>query len=149
MEDGNKDLNRCIEKLVWDFIDIHGFASGRKSEITLIASIIVFLASRKRIQMKEVAETLDVSNSTVTDYINYLENKGFVRRVRSDQDRREVFIEITETGKGWMARNKQTTMDYIEGCMSRLNPEEREAFIRLLVKFAGDLDGPPYDVVGD
>lgn len=136
MEDLNKALHRHVEILVWDFIDIHDFIGGRKGEITFVASIIVLMASRKKLHMKEVAEVLDVSNSTVTDYVDYLENKEFVHRVRSDKDRREVFIELTDKGKGWIARNKQITLDYIDERMLRLSPEERATFVSLLARFA-------------
>jgi DNA-binding MarR family transcriptional regulator len=131
----NKALHQCIERLFWDFIDIHEFMNGRKGEITLVASIIVLMASRKKLQLKDIASTLDVSNSTVTDYINYLENKEFVKRVRGEKDRREVFIELTDKGKGWILRNKQITRSYMDENMSRLDPEEQKTFVRLMSRF--------------
>jgi DNA-binding MarR family transcriptional regulator len=137
MEDINKALHQCIEKLFWDFVDIHDFMNGRKGEITLVASIIVLMASRKRLQLKDIASTLNVSNSTVTDYINYLENKEFVKRIRGEKDRREVFIELTDKGKGWIQRNMKITRNYMDKNMSRLSPEEQATLVMLMSKFMG------------
>lgn len=140
MEDVNKALHKYVETIVWDFIDIHGFINRRKGEITLVPSIILLMDSRKRVQMKDVAETLDVSNSTVTDYVNYLKNKGFVRRVRSDEDRRDVFIELTDKGKGWIKYKKQITQNYLDERMLCLTPEERTTLVSLLAKFTGNVE---------
>jgi DNA-binding MarR family transcriptional regulator len=46
-----------------------------------------------------IAKEVLVESSTVTGIIDRLEQKGFVRRVRSAQDRRKIFIELTESGQ--------------------------------------------------
>ena len=137
MEDSTKGL-RCLETLVWDFLDLHGFMNGRKSEITLPAALTIFMVMHnKKVQMKDIANTFNVSNSTVTDYVDYLENKGFVIRVRNDKDRREVHIELTEKGQNWVLHSQKITQDFLDQHLSRLTPEERKQFISLIHKFMG------------
>lgn len=53
-----------------------------------------------RLTMGDLAEVLDVSPRTVTGLIDNLERDGLVRRVDNPNDRRAVYAEITDAGKG-------------------------------------------------
>ena len=134
MEDETKSL-QCLETFVWDFLDLHGFMNGRKAEVTLPAALTIFLVGHNKVQMKDIANTFNVSNSTVTDYVDYLENRGFVCRVRSEKDRREVYIQLTEKGWDWVRRSRKLTQEYFNHRLSNLTPEERGQFIALMHKF--------------
>ncbi len=141
MEDSSQSL-QCLENLVWDFMDLHGFMSGRKAEVTLPAALTIFLVGHNKVQMKDIASTFNVSNSTVTDYVDYLENRGFVKRVRSEKDRREVYIQLTEKGWDWVRHSRQLTEDYLDRRLSKLTPEERKQFIALMHKIM-ESEEPP------
>lgn len=45
-----------------------------------------------------LADATGLSAGATTSMIDRLERKGFVRRVRSDRDRRQVLVEMTESG---------------------------------------------------
>lgn len=47
----------------------------------------------------ELAELLGVSSPTMSNTITALENRGWVRRLRSDEDRRLVFIHLAPAGQ--------------------------------------------------
>lgn len=49
--------------------------------------------------MGELAEVAEVSSAAMTSTIDYLERKGFVRRVRTPGDRRVVNCGITAKGR--------------------------------------------------
>lgn len=142
MDDTNKGLHQCMERLVWDFLDLHGFLSGRKAEVTLLASLTMILVGRYRLQMKDLAGIFNVSSSTVTDYVDYLENRGYVKRVRSEKDRREVYIELTDIGKEWVSNNKKVSWEYLDERLGKLTSEERRMFISLMCKFM-EIEEPP------
>jgi DNA-binding MarR family transcriptional regulator len=46
----------------------------------------------------DIAERLCVEHHTTVGLVDKLEGRGFVRRERGTEDRREVFIELTATG---------------------------------------------------
>lgn len=144
MDDMNKGLNKCMERLIWDFLDLHGFTNGRKAEVTLMAALTMFLVRSGKTQMKDIASAFNVSNSTVTDYVDYLEHKGFVKRVRSEKDRREVYIQLTENGCDWIRRSRKLTCDYLNGRFSKLTPDERRTFVSLMNKIM-DIEAPAAD----
>lgn len=53
-----------------------------------------------RFAMGELAEMLDVSPRTVTGLVDNLERDGLVKRVDDPADRRSVYAELTEQGRG-------------------------------------------------
>lgn len=137
-------LHRCVEHIYWDLIDMHGIPKGRKNELTFVTGLIIRLAVVTELRMQDIAAMFNVSKSTVTDYINYLEKRGYVTRERGEQDRRDVFIVPSEKGIEWARQSSDINFKYADEGMSRLSPEEQKEFLKLLAKFVGDMDRPPY-----
>ena len=147
MTESPNNLHTCVEHIYWDLIDMHGIPKGRKNELTFVTGIIIQLADVMPLQMQNIASILNVSKSTVTDYVNYLEKREFVKRERGQEDRRDVFIVPTEKGKEWVEKSNGINFKYADEGMSRLTPEEQKVFLKLLEKFIGDVDEPPYNVL--
>lgn len=134
MEDVSSVLHKCLWQLLWDFLDIHDFIGGQKGELTIIPAIILIMASSQKISMKDITSTFNVSNSTTTAYVDQLEKKGFITRVRSKEDRRQVFIEVTKSGRDWIKRNKSISQDYLNKTISNLSSEEQKTLASLVLK---------------
>ncbi len=143
MDDKIEVTLQCMEQILWDFMDIHDFLNGRKGEISVMHSLILVMSADLKPQMKDIAEAIGVSNSTVTDYVDYLENKGYVRRVRRSDDRRQIFVEATDKGTDWIERNKQITRDYLTDHMAELTPKEQDQLVTLLVKLVRNTKKSP------
>lgn len=47
----------------------------------------------------QIARHILVESSTVTGIIDRLEKKGLVRRIRSAEDRRKIYVELTHAGR--------------------------------------------------
>ena len=139
MDKTTDELLKHMWQLLWDFLDMHDFLNGRKGDLTIMPSLILIMASRQRLSMKDIAVTFDVSNSTVTDFVDQLEKKGYAQRARSKEDRRQVFIEVTEKGKDWMRHNRKISHDFLEKRLSKLSPEERETLVSLVSRII-DID---------
>ncbi len=52
----------------------------------------------------ELAERLQIRHHSLVELADRLEERGLVRRRRGDEDRRKVFVELTETGEQVLAR---------------------------------------------
>lgn len=61
--------------------------------------IIAVLRRKDRISTKDLSEILNISVSSLNETLNKLEQKGFVKKVPSDEDKRVLLIELTEKGK--------------------------------------------------
>lgn len=60
------------------------------------------LREKGRLTAREVAEALDVTPANVTGILDRLEREGLVARARSGEDRRVVFVRLTEPGHARM-----------------------------------------------
>jgi DNA-binding MarR family transcriptional regulator len=68
------------------------------------------LAHYGEMKISDLSEKLGLSNSTVSGIIDRLEKQGLVERIRSKEDRRVVYVNVTEEFK----RNAQEHFKEIE-----------------------------------
>ena len=74
--------------------------------------------------MSSVARLIDVTVGTLTIAINNLVKKGYVMRVRSEEDRRVVLISLSEKGKVAYEHHRQFHQKMVEAVLENLNQEE-------------------------
>ena len=67
--------------------------------------------------------------------IDKLEARGFVKRRRSQEDRRCVFVHLTEDGREKIEEVLPVHVAAITAEMNRLSPDEQKEFGRLCRKF--------------
>ena len=88
--------------------------------------------------MSAVAKTLSVTVGTLTIAINSLVKKGYVNRLRSEEDRRVVLISLSELGERAYEHHRQFHEDMIEATLSGLSEEEAKILtgaLKNLMKF--------------
>jgi DNA-binding MarR family transcriptional regulator len=57
------------------------------------------LPDNKRPRIAELADRLQIQHHSTVELVNRLAARGFVKRLRTDQDRREVLLELTSRGE--------------------------------------------------
>lgn len=82
----------------------------------------------------QISAMLGLQQSTVTPQLRSLEEKGLVHRRNSEQDRREVFITITELGRAVLIRETAQNTKAFEGLCAYLGAGESEQLAALLEK---------------
>ncbi len=55
----------------------------------------------------ELAQFMGVTKGAISQTVKKLENKGIVYRYKGEQNEKEVFLELTETGKGVYEKHKE------------------------------------------
>lgn len=85
-----------------------------------------------KVSAGRLTEQLHVVPGRMTDILNSLENKGFVKRYKAEEDKRRVNVCITDAGKV-EAQEKRSyiSMEY-QGLFELLGREDTEELIRLL-----------------
>lgn len=63
--------------------------------------ILFVLWQNDGVSIQELAKRTSLGKSTLTSMLDRLEEAGFVRRVRSSEDRREILIQRTEKDKAF------------------------------------------------
>lgn len=84
--------------------------------------------------MSSIARELSVTVGTLTIAMNSLVKKGYVERTRGKEDRRVVYISLSEKGRRAYGHHARFHRDMINGMTDGLNKEELEVLTRSLSK---------------
>ena len=82
--------------------------------------------------MTTVAKALQVTTGTLTISINSLVKKGYVTRVRSEEDRRVVLISLTPKGKEAFLHHRRFHEQMVENIVEDLSEEEKQVLEKAL-----------------
>lgn len=88
------------------------------------------LAHHGEMKVSELSEKLGLSNSTVSGILDRLENQGLIERIRSKEDRRVVYIKITEEFKKQSKRHFDEVNKVIEQMMDKATPDELDTILK-------------------
>jgi DNA-binding MarR family transcriptional regulator len=81
-----------------------------------------------------MAGLLRVAGPTATRAIDALEQKGLVVKDRDPQDRRIVWLRLSDEGENLLMRERQQHIAYLQQLGSKLTPAEQQELVRLLQK---------------
>lgn len=128
-------LNELLVKLFNDILQIEEDSLKNEEFNNLSITeihVIEAIGTGESRNMSSVARDLDITIGTLTIAINNLVRKGYVHRVRSDEDRRIVLISLTEKGKRVYIHHEQFHDEMITTTISRLSDEEMKVLISAL-----------------
>ena len=83
--------------------------------------------------MSSVAKTLSVTVGTLTIAINSLVKKGYVNRVRSEEDRRVVLITLKKKGEKANTHHMKFHDGMIQALMKDLDEEQQKILVKSLL----------------
>lgn len=92
--------------------------------------------------MSAIAHNLSVTVSTLTTNMNGLEKKGYIVRERSLEDKRMVYVLLTEKGRKAFYHHRDFHKKMIRAIMRDLSEEEMEILYRCLLNLTGFLESP-------
>lgn len=95
--------------------------------------IIEAIDTGKPKNMSAVAKIMSVTVGTLTTAINNLVKKGYVSRVRSDEDRRVVLISLTEKGKKAYAHHMKFHDGMVQALIRDLDEEQQKILVHSLL----------------
>lgn len=88
------------------------------------------LAHHGEMKISELSEKIGLSNSTVSGILDRLESQGLVERVRSKEDRRVVYIRVTDEFKKQAQKQFDEINEVIEQMMNKAKPEELDTILK-------------------
>ncbi|MBF0563981.1 MAG: MarR family transcriptional regulator [Nitrospirae bacterium] len=103
------------------------------------ANVLLTVGVAGHLTMSDIAERLQVGLSSVTWVVDKLEDKKFVHRLRSDDDRRVVRVELTEEGRQFHKLVEEGYLQMARGILQALNPDEQDVLLDLFRKISGKL----------
>ncbi len=102
-----------------------------------------------QIRIGDLASRVSLSNATTTGIVDRLERAGFVSRIRSLRDRRQVLLTLTESGNRLLEAAPPLLQDRFVQEMRNLPPDEQWRIVQVLDRVsqmmgAANLDVAPY-----
>ena len=97
-------------------------------------SMLEVLYAKGRIPLQQIGEKVLITSGSITYNIDKLENKGLLKRVPCDKDRRVIYAEITTVGNDLFDRVFPDHAGNIDGLTNTLSHEEKLELTRLLKK---------------
>lgn len=99
---------------------------------------MMVLWEKKEINVKELGRHLYLDSGTLTPLLKKLEAKGYLTRVRSKEDERNLVVTITEAGE--KLRDQALSIPEKIGQCVELEPQEAVQLYQLLHKMLGCMD---------
>lgn len=101
-----KENNELVGELCLSFYSVYKLFSQYYtkllSEFDLTYTqylVLMVLWKKPRQTLSEVGKRLDLSSNTLTPLFKRLEEKGYIKRVKTEADKRQLYIELTAAGK--------------------------------------------------
>ena len=126
--DINETLNELLVRLFHNINAIEEQAIRTEEYKDMTANdmhVIEAIGTGAAKNMTSVAKALAVTTGTLTISVNSLVKKGYVDRVRSEEDRRVVLISLTAKGKKAFAHHKSFHEEMIRKVVEGLREEEQ------------------------
>lgn len=133
----NHVLNEVLVRLFRNInvIEERAICTGDYKDVTANdMHVIEAIDMEEARNMTSVARSLGVTTGTLTIAVNSLVKKGYVERVRSEEDRRVVLVSLSEKGKKAYLHHRQFHEQMIEAIVEELSEEEQAVLEKALVK---------------
>ena len=97
-------------------------------------AIIDVLGHDGSMKISEIYNKMLIKSGNKTMILDSLEKKGFIRRVFSKNDRREIIIELTSAGQKFFNQYYKAYGEFVEKTLSVLSQAEQKELLVLLGK---------------
>lgn len=130
-------LNEVLVHLFRDIMDIEEKALSTSEFKDLTNNdihVIEAIGTDAPKNMSSIAKELSVTVGTLTIAMNSLVKKGYVVRERGQEDRRVVYISLSDKGRSAHAHHANFHKEMIKGITEDLSAEEMQVLIGALTK---------------
>ena len=90
------------------------------------------LAKSGKCMVSELSKTMNVALSTMTELINRLVKRDFIRKIRDIKDNRIIWINLTNKGLDIFRSMTKKKQKHISGILEKLAHAERQTLINIL-----------------
>ncbi|MBA2840982.1 DNA-binding MarR family transcriptional regulator [Methanococcus maripaludis] len=141
------NIIKNIDKM-WDFMYIASMeylyteiSQEELSELTLSdRDYIKIIYQLKNPKISEIAEKMGYTKTSVTIMVTKLEKKGYMKRIKSKTDKREISVQLTKKGLFLFRWKEQMYNETLKEIKEVLSDEELENLDILLEKIGKKID---------
>lgn len=135
--DTYETLNDALVNLFRDIMDIEQEAIITQEYRDITNNdmhVIQAIGVEEPKNMSTIAKELSVTVGTLTIAMNSLVKKGYVIRERGQEDRRVVYISLSEKGQRAYRHHEEFHRQMIDEVLKVLEPQETEALVKAVSK---------------
>lgn len=99
-----------------------------------INALLLLEGQKEKILAGRVAEYLGLSAGRGTNILNNLEKKGLIEKSNDGNDRRKVYISLTEAGREYIVRKHQKVIEKYEEIFRELGLQDARDYVRITKK---------------
>lgn len=104
-----------------------------------------FIYQEGKCTSTELAEKCHVNKSAITAIINRLYEKGLIERNRDENDRRVIYLSLTDKGKNLFLNVEEKIHKFVGSFIKKFDDQEIEAFITTYEKLSNILTSNTLD----
>jgi DNA-binding MarR family transcriptional regulator len=94
---------------------------------------LLWMLEHRSYTLSELAERRAVSLPTISNSIHVLEVRGWVQRVRSEEDRRKVAVQLTNAGQDILNNVRQHSVDRVAEIIANVPQADQEKISEALM----------------
>jgi len=132
------------QRIIHGLIDILRYKESYQQETAGLLPQDMYVLERiffaGSIYPKELSEEYKLPPSTLTGIIDRLEKKSLIERLRVENNRRAILLQVTKAGRGLVEGHIKEDKIFVENLLSNLSEERRRLFIELLGELVSSVD---------
>lgn len=94
-------------------------------------SILLYIMKHNGCKMKDVCDGLAISPPALTRMVDKLVKLKYIKRETKDEERRALFMDITDKGRKLVEENEERSIKVIEGMLSKVTDKKELECIKL------------------
>ncbi|MDT7861252.1 MAG: MarR family transcriptional regulator [Saccharolobus sp.] len=117
----NKEADKALEQIGLSYFEF---------------KVMCALDEEGKVPMSRVAEKYMLTKAGLTSIIDRLEEKNLVKRVRSEEDRRVIYVELTDKGREKLAESRKVFQEVLANFMRKISEDEIKELERIFNKLS-------------
>lgn len=118
---------------------------GKKEINYLRTYALSFIKEAANMTMSAFAESMKISASSATAFVDRLHKEGWVDRVADTENRKIVHLKLTPAGETILAHNQQEKRRFLSEILDLIPADDRVHLARILGNLQHALDSLPTD----
>jgi len=107
----------------------HALSSGPRHALSSGHMPVLAALRYTTYTQSELADMMSVSNATMSNTLTALEERGWIERQRSTEDRRQVYIHLTPQGQRALVESTEDMEEHIAELTAGLDAEARQKLL--------------------
>lgn len=96
--------------------------------------VLFALDANGPLTIQDIGQKINMTSGTMTYVIDKLEKKAYIKRVRCSEDRRRIYIELTDDGKLFWDETIEVHTEHLKNFFSHVSDEEMVQLTNLMKK---------------